>query len=53
MNLKFTIMNILFKVTTHFGLYHQAIIRSQDEVVPKTDNLRYLQFYIFTVLHWL
>jgi len=28
-------------------------IYNQYKIVPNTDNLWYLQFYIFTVLHWL
>jgi len=32
---------------------HRQRYINEDEIVPNTDNLSYLQFYIFIILYWL
>jgi len=34
-------------------LFEQASYINEEKIVPNTDNLRYLQFYIFTILYCL
>jgi len=34
-------------------LYTHRRYINEDEIIPNTENLRYLQFYIFTILYWL
>jgi hypothetical protein len=34
-------------------LYQIYLLHHRDKIVPNTDNLWYLQFYIFTILYWL